>query len=210
MARVRVHCFSLSLDGFGTGDVQTREEPFGHIGERLHTWMLDAGALGGPTKYGVENDMIERSFRGVGATIMGRNMFGPQRGPWPDDGWVGWWGENPPYHHPTFVMTHHPRASIPMEGGTTFHFVQGTPKEVLEIARDAANGEDICIRGGVSVLRDYLAAGLVDEAHIVIAPVIAGRGERLWDGLDNLTDLYSIGEAIGIGGHTHLRLLRTT
>ncbi|MCA9832338.1 MAG: dihydrofolate reductase family protein [Thermomicrobiales bacterium] len=211
MSRVRVHGFSISLDGFGTGDYQTLEEPFGHIGQRLHQWMFDAGAFGGTVKYGIVNDMLEHSGHRVGATIMGRNMFGPQRGPWQDDDdWKGWWGDNPPYHHPTFVMTHYPHESIPMEGGTTFHFVQGTPQEVLAIAQETAGDLDICIRGGVHTLRDFFREGLVDEAHIVISPVLAGRGERLWDDLDNFNDLYMVAESIGVGNHTHLRVVRRT
>lgn len=213
MSRVRVHSFSISLDGFGTGEPQSLEEPFGHAGHSLHTWMFRTAAgaemFGGEQgEYGVANDMVERSFIGVGATIMGRHMFGPQRGPWPDDGWEGWWGENPPYHHPTFVMTHHPRESIEMEGGTTFHFVDGTPSEVLALAKEAAGDLDVCVRGGVSVLRDFLREGLVDEAHIVIAPVMLGRGERLWDGLENLFDLYNVAETVGLGNVIHLRLVR--
>lgn len=208
MSRVRVHCFSISLDGYGTGDVQSLEEPFGHAGHRLHTWMLNAGAFGTDVKYGVETDMIQRSFNGVGATVMGRNMYGPQRGEWPDDGWKGWWGDNPPYHHPTFIMTHYPHESIPMEGGTTFHFVQGSLSEVLDMAKDAAGDQDVCLRGGVSTVRTGFQQGLIDEAHIVIAPVILGRGECLWEGLENLADLYDVTESIGVGNHAHLRLLR--
>ncbi len=213
MSKVRVHCFSISLDGYGTGEGQSLEEPFGHAGERLHQWMFKtahgAAMFGGANgELGVVNDMVERSFNGIGATIMGRNMFGPQRGPWKDESWTGWWGSNPPYHHPTFVMTHHPRADLEMDGGTTFHFVSGTPVEVLQLARDAAGDQDICVRGGVSTLRSFLSEGLIDEAHIVIVPVVLGSGENLWDGLNNLTDHYSVSESIGVAGTTHLRLVR--
>lgn len=155
MSQVRAHCFSISLDGFGTGEGQSLEEPFGHAGHRLHEWMAKtasgAAMFGGPAgEFGVVNDMVERSFNGVGATIMGRNMFGPQRGPWEDESWQGWWGDNPPYHHPTFVITHHHRPDLQMEGGTTFRFVSGTPSEVLQMARETAGELDICVRGGVS------------------------------------------------------------
>lgn len=209
MSRVRVHGFSISLDGFGTGEPQTLESPFGHAGERLHQWMFETAAWqgGGGGRYGIANDLVQRSNQGVGATIMGRNMFAPSRGPWTDD-WKGWWGDNPPYHHPTFVMTHHPHADIEMEGGTTFRFVSGTPAEVLEMARDAANGQDVQVSGGVSVLRAFLKDSLIDEAHIVVAPIVLGRGERLWDGMDMLLDSYEVCESVGIGNITHLRLVK--
>lgn len=165
--------------------------------------------FGGPAgEFGVVNDMVERSFNGVGATIMGRNMFGPQRGPWEDEAWQGWWGDNPPYHHPTFVMTHHHRPDLQMEGGTTFRFVSGSPSEVLQMAREAAGELDICVRGGVSTLRDFLREGFIDEAHIVIVPIVLGKGENLWEGLSNLTDMYGVRESIGSEGVSHLRLVR--
>lgn len=213
MSKVRVHCFSISLDGFGTGEGQSLEAPFGHAGHRLHEWMFstDHGARmfgGSAGTLGVVNDMVERSFHGIGATIMGRNMFGPQRGPWEDESWDGWWGPNPPYHHPTFVMTHHLRPDIEMEGGTTFHFVSDSPTNVLALARNAAGDQDICVRGGVAILRGFLQEGLIDEAHIVIVPIVLGKGENLWDGLDDLTDRYAVSEAIGFGSTVHLRLVR--
>lgn len=216
MTRVRVHNFSISLDGFGTGEPQTLEEPFGHAGHRMHEWMLKTatfsrmiGAEGGT--YGIANDLNARGFVGVGATIMGRNMFSPHRGPWQDESWVGWWGPNPPYHHPTFVMTHHSRPSIEMEGGTTFHFVNGTPQEVLALATEAANGLDVNIQGGVSTVRTFLQEGLIDEAHIVITPHLIGRGENLWQGLDTSLDrLYSVTEMVSAGNVTHIRLIRRT
>lgn len=213
MSRLRVHCFTISLDGYGTGTPQTLEQPFGHAGQRLHTWMVrtahGAAMFGaGEGQYGIANDMVERSFNGIGATIMGRNMFGPQRGPWEDESWQGWWGPNPPYHHPTFVMTHHQRPDLRMEGGTTFHFVSGTPQEVLALARDAAGDQDICLRGGVSTVRDFFRAGLIDEAHIVVAPILLGAGENLWEGLAGAMDQYDFAEAIGSGNVTHLRIVR--
>ncbi len=209
MSRVRVHGFSISLDGFGTGEPQTLESPFGHAGERLHEWMLGTAAwLGDSGSYGIANDLVKRSNQGVGATIMGRNMFSPTRGAWEDESWRGWWGENPPYHNPTFVMTHHSRPDLEMEGGTTFRFVAGSPAEVLAMAREAAGEQDVQVAGGVSVLRTFLKEGLIDEAHIVITPLVLGRGERLWDGLENLTDTYAVSEAVGIGNVTHLRLVK--
>ncbi len=213
MSNVRVHCFSISLDGSGAGEGQSLDAPFGHAGEQLHQWMFrtaHGAAMFGETdgEYGVVNDMVERGFNGIGATIMGRNMFGPQRGPWEDESWTGWWGSNPPYHHPTFVMTHHPRAELEMDGGTTFHFVSGSPAEVLQLARDAAGDQDICVRGGVSTLRSFLLEGLIDEAHLAIVPIVLGKGENLWDGLSNLTDTYEVAESIGVNGTTHLRLVR--
>lgn len=211
MSQVRVHGFSVSLDGYGTGEGQSFDALLGHAGHRLHEWMIrthrGAQIVG---ELGVANDMVERSFTGIGATIMGRNMFGPQRGPWKDDSWTGWCGSNPPCHHPTFVMTHHLRADLEMDCGTIFHFVSGTPAEVLLLARDAAGDQNICVRGGVSTLRSFLSEGLIDEAHIVIVPIVLGKGERLWDGLDNLTNKYTVTESIGIAGTTHLRLVRHT
>lgn len=213
MSKVRVHGFSVSLDGYGTGEGQSLEAPFGHAGQQLHQWMFKTAhgaSMFGESdgELGAVNDMVERSFQGLGATIMGRNMFGPQRGPWEDESWKGWWGDNPPYHHPTFVMTHHPREDLEMEGGTSFHFVSGSPAEVLELAREAAGEQDICVRGGVSTLRAFLQEGLIDEAHIVIVPIVLGEGENLWDGLTDLSDTYSVDESIGSRGTTHLRIVR--
>lgn len=215
MSRVRVHGFSISLDGFGTGEGQSLEAPFGHAGHQLHEWMFQtargAEIIGeSDGAYGAVNDMVERSFEGVGATIMGRNMFGPQRGPWQDEDWKGWWGENPPYHHPTFVMTHHLRDDLEMEGGTTFHFVSGSVHDVLQLAKRAAGDQDVCLRGGVTVLRDFFREGLIDEAHIVIVPIVLGKGENLWHGLENLTDTYAVSESVGYGNTTHLRIVRKT
>lgn len=212
MSRVRVTGFSISLDGFGTGEPQSLEHPFGHAGERLHQWMFETAAWKGypEGKVGIANDILARNHAGVGAHIMGRNMFSPQRGPWEDESWRGWWGENPPYHCPTFVITHHPRPDLVMEGGTTFRFVSGSPAEVLAMAKDAAGEHDVQVSGGVSTLRDFLREGLIDEAHIAVSPIILGRGERLWDGLDNLMDNYDVSEAIGDGNVTHLRLVRRT
>jgi dihydrofolate reductase len=193
MSKVRVQAFSVSLDGFGAGPRQSLNDPLGVGGTTLHRWFYPTrsfqqmvGGEGGST--GVDDQFARRSFEGVGAWILGRNMFGPIRGAWPDDDWKGWWGDNPPYHVPVFVLTHHPRAPIPMQGGTTFHFVTGGIHEALERARTAAGRQDVRIGGGVSTVRQYLQAGLVDEMHLAIAPTLLGSGEPLLAGID-LTQL---------------------
>jgi dihydrofolate reductase len=189
MSRLRVAAFSVSLDGFGAGPNQSLENPLGEGGEQLHQWVFPTrtfqrmlGHEGGST--GVDEDYAQRSFENVGAWIMGRNMFGPVRGDWPDDQWKGWWGANPPYHVPVFVLTHHPRAPIEMEGGTTFHFVTDGIHAALQRARGSAGGRDVRIGGGVSTVRQYLQAGLVDEMHLAVSPVLLGRGEPLLAGID--------------------------
>jgi dihydrofolate reductase len=189
MTRVRVHNFTISLDGYGAGPHQTRETPLGVGGEELHGWYLPTrtfqrmmGKSGGTT--GVDDDFAGRYLEGVGAYIMGRNMFGPIRGPWPDDAWRGWWGKNPPYHTPVFVLTHHPRSPVEMEGGTVFHFVTDGPHEALKRATEAADGKDVQIGGGASTIRQYLEAGLIDELHVAISPILLGSGEHLLHGLD--------------------------
>jgi len=189
MTRVRVHNFTISLDGYGAGPRQTREEPLGVGGESLHDWYVATrtfqrvvGKTGGTT--GVDDDIAARFGDNVGAYILGRNMFGPIRGPWPDDVWRGWWGKNPPYHCPVFVLTHHDRPSIEMEGGTVFHFVTGGIRDAMDRATAAAEGKDVQIGGGVSTIRQYLEAKLIDELHIAIAPRLLGSGEHLLYGLD--------------------------
>jgi dihydrofolate reductase len=189
MTRVRVHNFSISLDGYGAGPRQTLEDPLGVGGPSLHNWFVATrtfqsmnGKPGGTT--GPDDDMAARFGVGVGAFIMGRNMFGPIRGPWPDDAWQGWWGKNPPYHAPVFVLTHHARPSIQMEGGTVFHFITSGPREALERATKAAAGKDVQIGGGAATIRQYLQAGLIDELHVAIAPTLLGSGEHLFFGLD--------------------------
>lgn len=217
MSQVRVHNFSISLDGFGTGDGLTFDAPFGHAGERLHEWMFATrfwhsmvGEAGGTA--GVDHSFAVRHGPGIGAEIMGRGKFGPQTGPWndvgADDEWRGWWGPNPPFHTPTFVLTHHPRPSIQMEGGTTFHFLDVAPAEALTTAREAAGGEDVRIGGGPTVVRDFLAAGLVDHLHAVIVPIVLGRGVRLWDGLERLEDDYDVEVASSASGVTHVTFNR--
>jgi len=204
MSKVRIHNFSISLDGFGTGDVQSREAPFGHAGERLHEWMFasrfwkgDGGSVGADNAFG------ERNAHGIGAEIMGSNKFGPPG--WQDDAdWKGWWGPNPPFHSPVFVMTHRPVPSIEMEGGTTFHFLDAGPEEVLKQAREAAEGKDVRIGGGATVIREFVNAGLVDHMHLVQVPIVLGRGVRIWDGLEALEEKFDIEATTTPSGVTHL------
>jgi dihydrofolate reductase len=209
MSRVRVASFSLSLDGFGAGPGQSLETPLGVGGGELHRWFIPTrtfrqmvlGLPDGAT--GTDDAFAQRGFENVGAWILGRNMFGPIRGPWPDDSWKGWWGENPPYHCDVFVLTHQPRASIKMEGGTTFHFVTEGIHEALRWARAAAAGRDVRIGGGVSTIRQYLQAGLIDEMHLAVSPVLLGSGEHLLAGLDlnALGYRVSVYEATAAAGH---------
>lgn len=190
MTKVRVASFSISLDGYGAGPDQDIDNPLGVGGRELHQWFFPTrtfqknvlGAEGGTT--GIDDDIAARGFRNVGAWILGRNMFGPIRGPWPDMDWKGWWGDNPPYHVPVFVMTHHARPSIEMEGGTTFHFVTGGARDALKRAREAAAGMDVRVGGGPNTIRQFLSEGLVDELHVAVAPVLLGGGERLFEGVD--------------------------
>jgi len=189
MGRVRVAGFSVTLDGFGAGPEQSLQDPLGKRGQEMHRWLVGTkffksmvGADGG--SQGVDNDFAYRAMGGFGAFILGRNMFAHSRGSWTDDGWKGWWGDNPPYHAPTFILTHYPRDPIVMEGGTTFHFVTDGIHAALERAREAAGGLDVKIGGGVSTVRQYLQAGLIDEAHLAFSPVMLGRGEAMFEGLD--------------------------
>jgi dihydrofolate reductase len=208
MSRVYVHFFSISLDGFGTGEGQTRDLHFGHAGERLHQWMFKTRTWAAGGSAGVDDIFMQRHDRGIGAEIMGAGKFGHPG--WEDDpDWKGAWGPNPPFHTPVFVLTHHaPRPPIEMEGGTTFHFLDASPAEALETAREAAGGKDIRIGGGATVIREFLAAGLIDHAHIVIVPILLGRGVRLWDGLEALEDKYDIEAVSSPSGVTHLTFAR--
>jgi dihydrofolate reductase len=208
MSRVYVHFFSVSLDGFGTGEGQTKDLHFGHAGERLHEWMFKTRAWKAGGSAGIDNVFMQRHDHGIGAEIMGAGKFGHPG--WEDDpDWKGAWGPNPPFHTPVFVLTHHaPRPSIEMEGGTTYHFLDASPAEALETARAAAGGQDIRIGGGPTVIRDFLAAGLIDHAHIVVVPVLLGRGVRLWDGLEGLEERYDIESVVSPSGVTHLTLAR--
>src|SRR3954452_1238866 len=189
MTKLRVSSFSVSLDGYGAGPDQSLENPLGIGGVALHEWAFATrtfrkmfGQDGGAT--GVDDEFAVRGFANVGAWILGRNMFGPIRGEWPDENWKGWWGDTPPYHAPTFILTHYPRAPIVMQGGTTFHFVTGGIEQALMQARAAAGTKDIKIGGGVSTVRQYLQAGLVDEIHFAISPVVLGSGEAMFAGID--------------------------
>jgi dihydrofolate reductase len=190
MTRVRVESFTISLDGYGAGPNQSLENPLGVGGTDLHQWAFPTrtfqralfGKDSGTT--GIDEDFATRGFRNIGAWILGRNMFGPIRGPWKDSGWNGWWGDVPPYHVPVFVLTHHARAPLEMEGNTTFHFVTGGIQEAFNRAREAAAGKDIRIGGGPNTIQQFLRAGLVDEMHIAISPVLLGSGERLFEGVD--------------------------
>jgi dihydrofolate reductase len=217
MSQVLVHNFSISLDGFGTGDGITRDEPSGHAGERLHEWMFGTqfwhamvGEPGGSA--GVSNAFAERHSVGVGAEIMGRGKFSADTGPWKrvgtEEEWRGWWGPNPPFHTPVFVLTHHPRPPIEMDGGTTFHFIDATPHEALEVARDAAGDRDVRIGGGPSIIRDFLVADLIDTMHVVQVPILLGRGVRLWDGTEGVEDRYDIEAVTSPTGVTHITFTR--
>jgi dihydrofolate reductase len=193
MSKVKVAAFSISLDGYGAGPRQSLEHPLGVRGTELHGWFFPTdvfkkmqGQSGGSA--GTDNDMALQSFDNVGAWILGRNMFGPVRGPWPDDSWKGWWGDTPPYHTPVFVLTHHARASLVMKGGTTFHFVTDGAESALQQAKAAAADKDVRIGGGVATIRQYLVAGQIDEMHLAVSPVLLGEGENLFAGI-NLHEL---------------------
>ena len=209
MSRVRVHNFSISLDGFGTGEGLSQNAPFGHAGQRLHEWMIatrwwDPGGSGG-----VDDAFAQLHGVGIGAEIMGAGKFGPPG--WHEDpGWEGWWGPNPPFHTPVFVLTHFPRPSIEMEGGTTFHFIDASPAEALETARTAADGQDVRIGGGPTTVRDFLAAGLVDHLHVVVVPILLGRGVRLWEGLEGLEADYRVEATSSPRGVTHVTFTRSS
>lgn len=218
MSLVRVQNFSISLDGFATGEGLSFEEPFGHAGERLHEWMFATrfgrAMLGEPGgSDGVDNAFAERhDSLGIGAEIMGRGKFGPQTGPWSDLGtdeeWRGWWGDNPPFHTPVFVLTHHPRPSVEMEGGTVFHFIDASPQDAVALAREAAGDRDVRLGGGATMIREFLAAGLVDVAHVVQVPIVLGRGIRLWDGLEGLEAGYDVEQVSSPSGVTHITFTR--
>jgi dihydrofolate reductase len=215
MTKLRVNSFSISLDGYGAGPNQDLDNPLGVGGGALHQWAHATrtfrqmfGSDGGTT--GVDDDFAARGFANIGAWILGRNMFGPMRGPWLDNTWKGWWGDNPPYHTPVFVLTHHPRASITLDGGTTFHFVSGGIHEGLKRATEAANGRDIRLGGGVAAIQQYLRAALVDEMHLAISPVLLGSGEHLFAGVDALKLGYRCTEHVATPSATHVVLSKAT
>jgi dihydrofolate reductase len=208
MSEVRVHNFAVSLDGFGTGEGQSLEAPFGH-GARLMDWFKETRSfrsmIGRTDGSRGIDDLFAREWGpGIGAEIMGRNKFGPQRGAWTDEEWKGWWGPNPPFHTPVFVLTHYPRPTIEMEGGTTFHFLNASPAEALAAAKDAAGGKDVRIGGGPTTVREFLAADLIDRMHIALVPIVLGRGERVWDSLEDLDRRFDIESVSSPSGVVHL------
>lgn len=211
MSKLRVQCFTISLDGYGAGADQSLEKPLGVGGESLHGWMIGTrtfqklfGRDGGAT--GTDDDFTARGFENVGAWILGRNMFGPVRGAWPDDNWKGWWGTNPPYHCDVFVLTKHARESFAMEGGTTFHFVTDGIEAALSRAKEAAGGKDVRLGGGVSTIRQYLDARLIDEMHVAISPVLLGAGESLFTGIDLPKLGYEVSEHVPTAAAAHVVL----
>jgi dihydrofolate reductase len=211
MPRLRVHNVTVSLDGFAAGTDQRMDAPFGDgIDDGLHDWMFAAMKDHADGKQGVDVEFVARSEDNIGATIMGRNMFGPYRGPWENEAWTGWWGDNPPFHHPVFVHTHHPRPSVSMKGGTDFHFTDEPIETVLARAYEAADGKDVRIGGGPATIQQYLRAGLVDELHLAIVPLLVGRGERLLDNLGDGVAGYEVVELVSSPAVTHARLVRRT
>jgi dihydrofolate reductase len=213
MSKLRIHTFSVSLDGYAAGPDQNLDNPLGVGGEQLHNWAFATrtfrqmfGEGGGDQ--GVDDRFAAAGEVGLGATIMGRNMFGPIRRDWPDDEWKGWWGDDPPYHHDTFVLTHHPRESVAMQGGTVFHFVTDGIEAALERAYAAADGQDVRLAGGASAIQQYLRAGLVDEMHLAYAPVLLGSGERLFDDLADAPSGYQVAEFVGTPAALHVRFVR--
>jgi dihydrofolate reductase len=214
MSRLRVLSFSISLDGFGAGPHQDLNNPLGVGGTALHEWAFATrtfqqmfGNEGGAT--GIDDDFAALGFKNIGAWILGRNMFGPIRGPWPDNTWKGWWGDHPPYHTPVFVLTHYPRESITMSGGTTFHFVTEGIHAALERAVDAAQGQDVRVGGGVATIQQSLRAGLIDDMHLAISPVLLGSGEHLFGGIDLAKLGYQCTEHVPTPNATHVILARS-
>jgi dihydrofolate reductase len=213
VSKLRVNSFSVSLDGYGAGPSQSVQDPLGVGGMTLHHWAWGTRTLrkmfgneGGGT--GVDDDFAQRGFANVGAWILGRNMFGPVRGAWPDESWRGWWGDEPPYHCDVFVLTHHERKSFKMQGDTTFHFVTGGIEEALERARRAAGGKDVRLGGGVAVIQQYLRARLIDELHLALAPVLLGSGESLFAGIDLAALGYEVSEHAPTTSATHVVLTK--
>ena len=212
MSRARVQQFAISLDGFGTGVGLTREAPFGHAGHSLHEWMFATrswrqrvGEPGG--SQGVDDAFVQSHDHGIGAEIMGTGKYGYPG--WHEDSeWTGWWGPNPPFHTPVYVLTHHTRPPLEMEGGTTFHFLDASPADALQVAREAAHGQDVRIGGGPTMLREFLGAGLVDDMHVVVVPTLLGRGVRLWDGLEGLQKDCAVEATASPSGVTHLTFTR--
>jgi dihydrofolate reductase len=215
VTKLRVSGFTISVDGYGAGPEQDLANPLGVGGMALHRWLLATrtfkrmhGGEGGGGTTGADDDFAARGFANVGAWIMGRNMFGPVRGPWPDDTWRGWWGDDPPYHTPVFVLTHHPRPSLVMKGGTVFHFVADGIEAALRRATEAADGKDVRVGGGVATIRQYLRAGLIDEMHLAISPVLLGAGEHLFAGIDAPKLGYECSEHVATENAMHVVLTR--
>jgi dihydrofolate reductase len=213
MTKLRVHSFSISIDGYGAGPNQDFANPLGVGGVALHQWFFAThtfqrmhGGAGGTRD--VDDDFAMRGFTNIGAWILGRNMFGPVRGAWPDETWKGWWGENPPYHTPVFVLTNHPRPSISMAGGTVFHFVADGIHSALARAQQAAGSQDVRLGGGIATIRQYLEAGLIDEMHLAIAPVLLGSGENLFAGIDAAALGYQCTQQVATAGATHVVLTK--
>jgi dihydrofolate reductase len=212
MVKLRVHNLAVSIDGFATGEDRTFEAPFGHAGHRLMTWFFpthafvsktghDDEAIGAGTR-GVDDAFAAATDQGIGAEIMGRGKFGPQVGPWNDDSWRGWWGEEPPFHSPVVVLTHHPRSDIEV-GETTFLFRELSPRDALELAVEQAGGLDVRLGGGATVVREFLVADLVDHLHIVVVPIVLGRGVRVWDGLEALEERFDVEVTASPSGVVH-------
>ena len=214
MSRLLVRSFGVSFDGFGAGRAQSIDHPLGVDGRDIMQWFFPTRVFqsthgtSGTGETGVDNRIAEKGFENVGAWIMGRNMFGPVRGPWPDDSWRGWWGEEPPYHCDVFVLTHHARQPLAMKGGTSFHFVTDGPRSAFELAKKAAGGKDVRVGGGVATIREYLKEGLVDEAHFAMSPVLLGRGEALFAGLDLRALGYHVAETVHGERATHVFIRR--
>jgi dihydrofolate reductase len=212
MPRLLVNAFSISVDGYGAGPGQGLDDPLGRGGESLHEWLFPTRTFqrmsGKDGTTGIDDDFAARGFDNIGAWIMGRNMFGPVRGAWPDDSWKGWWGDNPPYHVPVFVLTHHPRPPLEMDGGTTFHFVTDGPAAALRRAFQAAGGRDVRVGGGAATIRQYLLARLIDEMHIAISPILLGGGESLFAGLDLPGLGYEVTGHVPSAQATHVTLLK--
>jgi len=214
MSKLCVRAFSISIDGYGAGPNQSLANPLGENGESLHKWHvgtrafreIHGGGEGGTT--GVDDDFVRRSMADLGAWILGRNMFGPVRGRWPDENWKGWWGDNPPYHVPVFVLTHHPRPSFTMEGGTVFHFVTDGIESALRQAKAAAKGKDVRVGGGVATIHQYLRARLIDDMHIAVSPVLLGKGENFFAGIDLRALGYGMTEQVSTADATHLTITR--
>jgi dihydrofolate reductase len=214
MSRLRVNAFGISIDGYGAGPDQALENPMGVGGMALHQWVFGTKTFQKITgdfaggREGIDDDFAARGFDNLGAWIIGRNMFAPSRGSWLDDGWKGWWGDTPPYHVPVFVLTHHARAPLAMQGGTTFHFVTEGIHAALKRAKEAAQGKDVRLGGGVATIRQYLAAGLIDEMHLAIAPALLGRGESLFAGIDAVSLGYKCTQHVASENANHLVLTK--